>query len=313
MSESLAEMPSQPGLILKSAREEMSLSLEQVAHELHLRPAVVRAIEEENYEEFSSDVFLKGYFRTYCRLVNLHETRMMNVLEQQLLVRNQRAEHEHHLASKKVQARKRKRLFITIAVLCVCISLIAFAYQMTIQSFGVSDNQNQLSQSELVTKLEAGAEDELAVETPQSKLNEDADTGPAMPKELINDTIPQELNDLAEEKMVLSSVSVTDPIEPIEAESSSEEFIDLSSIKALFSGDCWFKVTDITGKNVIADLKKNNDEVNFKGSAPFHVVIGDASKVSLFFEEKLVNLRPYTSPNGRAELTLKPSVSINQG
>ena len=73
-----------PGRILRAAREELNYSIEQVAQELHLRPSVVLAMEEEKYEEFSSDVFLKGYFRSYCRLVNLHEERMVDLLESQL-------------------------------------------------------------------------------------------------------------------------------------------------------------------------------------------------------------------------------------
>ena len=60
-----------PGRILRAAREELNFTVEQVAEELHLRPSVVLSMEAEKYEDFSSVVFLKGYFRSYCRLVNL--------------------------------------------------------------------------------------------------------------------------------------------------------------------------------------------------------------------------------------------------
>lgn len=323
MSDPLAEMPSQPGLILKSAREEMSLSLEQVARDLHLRPAVVRAIEEENYDEFSSDVFLKGYFRTYCRLVNLHEARMMDVLEQQLLVRNKQAAQAEQLAQKRVKIRKQKRILITLAVFCVCLLLIAFAYQVTSQGFSASDNLNESQQTAIVAEVgiePAGLESEnissakLAdpdASIASSELAEDADVASEFVEESIDQTIAQESEAITDEDLALNS---SDQLNTSgQDDTFSEEVKALSAIKALFTGDCWFKVTDITGKNVIADLKKANEEVNFLGSAPFHVVIGDASKVSLFFEDKLINLKPYTSRNGRAEITLKPSVSINQG
>ncbi len=68
MTESMSESL-QAGLILATARNERQLSIEQVANELHLRPTVVRSMEEEKYSDFNSDVFLKGYFRSYCRLL----------------------------------------------------------------------------------------------------------------------------------------------------------------------------------------------------------------------------------------------------
>tara|TARA_R110001599_G_scaffold65225_6_gene183851 strand:+ start:48 stop:1019 length:972 start_codon:yes stop_codon:yes gene_type:complete len=323
MSDSSAEMPSQLGLILKSAREEMSLSLEQVAHELHLRPAVVSAIEEENYDEFSSDVFLKGYFRTYCRLVNLHEARMMDVLEKQLFARNKKAEQVELLASKKIQSRQRKRMIITVLVFCVFSLLIAFVYQMSSQGFGISDTTNDNEHKELTTDVGATVQPEVTVsrtpsnladESPQTELTDDSEPTPDISEEPFNLAIKEGLDEIPEEDIALDTSA--DPVRLDSADlsgNSSEGIAMLSSIKATFTGDCWFKVTDITGKNVIAGLKKTDDEVSFQGSAPFHVVIGDASKVSLFFEEKLVNLKPYTSRNGRAELTLKPSVSVNQG
>lgn len=323
MSDPLAEMPSQPGLILKSAREEMSLSLEQVASDLHLRPAVVRAIEEEDYDEFSSDVFLKGYFRTYCRLVNLHEARMMDVLEQQLLIRNKQAAQAEQRAHKRIKIRKQKRILITFAVFCVCLLLITFAYQMTSEGFSASDNLNLSQQPALVPEtviepvnLEPETSSSANLANPddllaESELAEDANVDSGVEEESSDQTIVQVSESLSDEAI---SLEPTDQLNANDQDDiRSEETIASSTLKALFSGDCWFKVTDITGKNVITGLKKANEEINYQGSAPFHVVIGDASKVSLFFDEKLVNLKPFTSRNGRAELTLKPSVSINQG
>ncbi|WP_197475760.1 RodZ family helix-turn-helix domain-containing protein, partial [Oleiphilus sp. HI0043] len=87
MSKETADISSSPGLILRTAREELKFSIDHVAHDLHLRASVVQSMENEDYDDFSSDVFLKGYFRSYCRLVNLHEERMVELLEVQLRTR----------------------------------------------------------------------------------------------------------------------------------------------------------------------------------------------------------------------------------
>jgi cytoskeletal protein RodZ len=326
MSDSLPEMPSKSGLILKSAREEMSLSLEQVAHKLHLRPAVVKAIEEENYNEFSSDVFLKGYFRTYCRLVNLHEARMMDVLEQQLLSRKKLEEQEKQVANKVIQLRKRKKLFVTVAVFCVCLFLIAFAYQLTSQGFGNSSNISESDQKVLVKGVEPESIDstngvilsekilqnELVDTTDiDAEVNSNLEAIDIFPEDQVDQNSMQETDLKTNDD--LASYSSTEINDSEQENINSVDTEILTSIKALFSGDCWFKVTDMTGKSVIADLKKADEEVYYEGSAPFHIVLGDASKATLYFEGELVNLKPYTSRNGRAELTLKPSLSNSEG
>lgn len=326
MTDSLPEGQSKSGLILKAAREEMSLTLEQVANELHLRPSVVRAIENENYDEFTSDVFLKGYFRTYCRLVNLHEVRMMQLLDQQLLTRQQRVEQKQNLEHKQVIAKKRKKIFITVGVFLVCLFLIAITYKIVSQGFGNSDLKSQNNQQDLSVDSESTsnipsnntltAEDSLDEEI---NTNSDAELEPSDSLELEQKTTSenqdtetdQELTEQINDNAVIEESNTTE--EPPLQDSVTTELAVQATIKAIFSGDCWFKVTDVEGKNVIADLKKTDEEISFTGSAPFHVVIGDASKVSLVFEDKAVNLKPYTSRNGRAELTLRPSGSDNEG
>ena len=101
MTESPQDISSSPGKILKAARDELKYSIEHVAHELHLRACVVQAMEDEDYDQFSSDVFLKGYFRSYCRLVHLHEERMVELLDKQLSSR-QKDREDAALLEKKI-------------------------------------------------------------------------------------------------------------------------------------------------------------------------------------------------------------------
>jgi len=325
MTETMPETSSQPGLILKTAREEMSLSVEQVAQELHLRPAVIKALEEENYSEFNSDVFLKGYFRTYCRLVKLHEDRMVEILDKQLGHIKGKAESAREQETKALLSRKRRKTFVTLFVFLVCAGLIALTYYLTTNSTPETGsiensastnavNENTTSQRSLQEPV-ADKTNELLEQTDDANFQSFEDAEVITTEEFEQ---PQDL----EEQTKDSSIS-----EPIDTNSSSEdesEMIDssaqssdtasvLSSLYAVFSGDCWFKLTDGTGKTVIADLKTEDEEVNYQGVAPFHIVIGDASKVSLVFEGESIDLAAYSSPNGRAELKLNAKDAESQG
>lgn len=60
-----------PGLRLRQTREAHGLTLERVASELHLPPAVLSDLEQDHYDALPAPVFVTGYLRNYARLFDL--------------------------------------------------------------------------------------------------------------------------------------------------------------------------------------------------------------------------------------------------
>lgn len=60
-----------PGAELRKAREQVGRSLEDVAHEMHMKVWQLDALEKDDYEELASPVFIQGYIRSYARLLEL--------------------------------------------------------------------------------------------------------------------------------------------------------------------------------------------------------------------------------------------------
>lgn len=60
-----------PGARLRLARENMKLSLQDVARQLRLNPQVLQDIEEDNYSNRLEFVFVRGYLRSFAKIVNL--------------------------------------------------------------------------------------------------------------------------------------------------------------------------------------------------------------------------------------------------
>jgi len=63
----------------KTARNKMGKSILEVANHLHLAPQIIEALENDDYSQVASDVYAKGYLRTYAKFVQLPE---IEVLEQ---------------------------------------------------------------------------------------------------------------------------------------------------------------------------------------------------------------------------------------
>ena len=62
-----------PGERLQAARIQKSLSIEDVAGRMHLSTAILKAIEENRFDEITAPIFVKGYLRAYARIVSLDE------------------------------------------------------------------------------------------------------------------------------------------------------------------------------------------------------------------------------------------------
>jgi cytoskeleton protein RodZ len=71
------------GKQLKSTRETLGLSPQEAASRLNLSPRFIHALEEEDLQQSSLPLtYLRGYLRSYSRLLNIPEIQVSKVLEQ---------------------------------------------------------------------------------------------------------------------------------------------------------------------------------------------------------------------------------------
>lgn len=69
---------------LRSAREAMGLTVHQVAEITKIRTDHIRALESAEYETFVAPVYIRGFVRTYARLVHLDPQTLIRELEAEL-------------------------------------------------------------------------------------------------------------------------------------------------------------------------------------------------------------------------------------
>ncbi len=67
----VVEIDAGPGQRLRQGREHVNLSVEEVAARLHLDTRTVRCLEADQYEDLPAPTFVRGYLRSYARLLNL--------------------------------------------------------------------------------------------------------------------------------------------------------------------------------------------------------------------------------------------------
>lgn len=67
------------GAFLRTRREKMQLSQEQIAQKIHLRRFVIDAIENEAWDRLPPPVFVRGFVRSYARTLELDEKKALEL------------------------------------------------------------------------------------------------------------------------------------------------------------------------------------------------------------------------------------------
>lgn len=69
---------------LKAAREKHGLTIQQVADATKMRADHVSALERGDYDVFVAPVYIRGFVRSYARLVKIDVTAIMQTLDEEL-------------------------------------------------------------------------------------------------------------------------------------------------------------------------------------------------------------------------------------
>lgn len=71
-----------PGLKMRKARTEMAISVDQAAASLGLTERMLKALEADDYDKLPADVYVRGYIRNYCALLNIDAAAILQAFEQ---------------------------------------------------------------------------------------------------------------------------------------------------------------------------------------------------------------------------------------
>jgi cytoskeleton protein RodZ len=83
-----AETPSEEkgeaklGSFLREQREKINLSHDQIAQKIRLRRTIIEAIEGEEWERLPPPVFVRGFLRSYAKILGLDENEVMKLYHQ---------------------------------------------------------------------------------------------------------------------------------------------------------------------------------------------------------------------------------------
>ncbi|MGR7559667.1 cytoskeleton protein RodZ [Klebsiella aerogenes] len=317
------------GARLRNAREQLGLSQQAVAERLCLKVSTVRDIEEDKAPADLASTFLRGYIRSYARLVHIPEEELLPMMAKQAPIR---AAKVAPMQSFSLGKRRKKRdgwlMSFTWLILFVVIGLSgAWWWQdhkaqqeeitsMADQSTSDLNSSDSGSQSiPLDTSSANNAPDTTAANANSASV--DTSTAPA-PSAPAATSAPVENNAVVAPSQANVDTAATAPAAPAPTSALPTDQANAATTASAqdlvmnFSADCWLEVSDATGKKLFSGLQRKGGNLNLSGQAPYKLKIGAPAAVQIQYLGKPVDLSRFIRTNQVARLTLNAEQSPAQ-
>ncbi|MBK4716031.1 MULTISPECIES: cytoskeleton protein RodZ [Tenebrionibacter/Tenebrionicola group] len=314
---------------LRSAREQLGLSQQMVAERLCLKVSTVREIEEDKTPSDLASTFLRGYIRSYARLVHIPEEELLPIMEKQMPLKSSKVQAVQGFALGK---RRKKRdgwlMSFTWLVLFVVVGLTGAwwwqnhkAQQDEINSMADAADENAavnsasqpvaLDTQESASGLATPSTAQPAAPQPDApqvtaQNNGPVDSGGATTP-MPTDTQPQptvaspgQAN--VDASAMANGAAASGSLPTDQAVAATQA--DADAIVMDFNADCWLEVTDATGKKLFSGMQRKGGALNLTGQAPYRLKIGAPAAVQIQFQGKPVDLSRFIRTSQVARITL---------
>lgn len=295
-----------PGPLLKSARERAGLSLQDVADGLNLKRKVVEALEQERYDQLPPRTFVKGYFKSYAKLVGVKEYDVLAAFDRSSPVPPPAPLPASARGGDSDGFGWLKWLLLLAAIGAV----LAFFYyqgfdkrdaplppQPSAAAPAIEDAVPSAAPAAESEAVEPEAIEPTAVEPAPSETAA-AEAAPAEPAPVRPGPAESALLEPAPAESAAVESAPAEPTPAPAAASTAEPAISQSTaatgtVALTVAGDSWLEVRDGTGESRYAGLAHGPRGYEFSGQPPFSLVIGDISQVELRYNGEPVALQPF--------------------
>lgn len=316
---------SRPGELLKTAREAIGLTQEDVARKLNFLPLYVPALENEQFEPLHSVTFIKGYLRAYARFLEIDADEVLRCF----------AVHHPHLVKQEVhqpiEVMKPEKntsswlfkLLSLVVIIALAGAIIVWWQSRTIETLPSVSNQgiqvDTLDGNTIMAPLKIDETTSVKSVEIEAKKADQLTADEVKALQVTTTDKPQDQSKVIEpataKPVVIKEEKPVAAVKPPPAAKVPPKYIngDLAaatagnnSLVALsFTNECWVEVKDNTGRMLHASLMQTNDQMVLEGKPPFQVVFGNGTVAKIFYAGKAFDFKSRIRSNGFASVTVE--------
>ncbi len=303
-----------PGEQLKSERESQGLSITEVAGGLNLRPAVIRGLEEDSYEEVPVAAYRRGYLRAYAHLLGIEDKPVLDAYR----ARFGGEEAERRVTPVQI-ARPPSRLgawLFRLVTLMVIAGLIGLTL-MWWQSRGGNEPPGVGDSSPVAVDGLDGTTTTIAEPEAPAVSQPPTESLPPLPEESESLGLVEDPDALADEPAEIdtgSALVLADSEPEMADEAASEQAAgeeevaatsaDRRQLQLTFNEQSWTEIFDANNQRIFVGLQEPGTTASVEGEPPFRLTVGNATGVELVWAGDSVDLRARAGANNVARFTL---------
>jgi cytoskeleton protein RodZ len=267
------------GQLLRQAREQRQLTLQQVALQLNLKPELLAKLEQDQFDG-TLETFARGYVRAYGRLLKLPEAELMAAFGQHTGCKESSTKPMRTFSNRTAnQATENRFMWLTYAMIALLLVLLFIWWWQTAR---LNPDQSEANGQADITPV-------LTAEPQANPIEAESQPEPAT---------AEQLNEMLEQLV---------PVEDKSAEvTETEPVVVADQLEMRFSDNCWVDVVDAEGNRIAFGTKQAGYIMQLSGKAPFVVTLGNPSVVNINFNQQAFDMSAL--PAGRvAKFTIPES------
>jgi len=292
--------PISVGTVLREARERLGLSVDEVFNRIKFAPRQISALEADNFAQLPEITFVRGFVRSYARLLQLDPAPLLAALphastEPAPLAKNALTEVPFPNA---YSARKPNIIWLS-AALVVALALALFTF---LHGKGPDAQDPPVAPQVKIETLELPPTEVLS-ESAALPVSPPGETAVPAQAPVAPASLPKVRNPLESR----ASVELPAPSLRVDLSAAKDQGVlpkSAGTLRMTFDDDSWVEVTDKDGKILMSQINPSGSEQNLDGKPPFTLVIGRAASVHLYYKGKQIDLAPHTKVS-TARLTLE--------
>lgn len=269
------------GMALREAREHLGMSVNDIADRIKFAPKQVEALEANDFGHLPRATFLRGFVRSYARVVQLDEAVLIAALPVESAPQTVARPPVMNVAFPAMQSLRRFNIMWLAGALGVALVLVLF---VLLYDGGPAATPTEVVVESLPLPAPDAAASAVAAVKPDEVARAPAIVRPAEPVKTSPIAATPAPQGVAE-----SAPAVTDkpPVSP--------ELLKRRPLHFVFSADVWAEVIDVNGEILLSRTNPGGSEKWIGGPkrAPYDITIGHPESVKLYYRGKEIDLSPY--------------------
>lgn len=265
--------PMAVGAILRSAREQQELSIDDVYDRIKFAPRQIESLEAGDYSGLPEGAFLRGFVRSYARMLQLDEKPLIAALPG---------------APQTVES---------------------VMVPDTVEVPFPSEHQRRNAMLLKVAAGAAGVVVLLAVlVSVLSSGHAPSEVSPPVAIEPVSAPVVAAASAVTDPMLLQLSPAVASGVMPADAsapQAAEPPAVVELPVHLVFEQASWAEVKDMRGTVLLSQRNTAGTEQLLTGEAPYFLAIARANGVRLYYKGKEINLAPHADANGVARLKLE--------